>query len=322
MVQPLFFRKKKMPVYITKDNPEKERLVRKAFSFWRPSIDVEKIIFLPGGSNSIVVRAGDFVCRFPQTETAFMAMRREAVVTEILKQNFPLFSETTEVSVVEQTEDDFPEFSCHRYIPGRIIDNRRGETEFNMPYNHLTARQKKRLAERTAAFLAGLHSIPTELFQDLPPLSNEQNWDFTGRVNVRLSRELLLKATNGRVDLKEFETECSQNAVFCHNDLSGSNLLVDLNKKDVLAGVIDFGDAGVFPQTNEFIPLYKIGRDFVCQTVEEYNKISPIPVDMREIDYKFLCFIGFFLEQQKKPSFFTTALIQDFVQSLSYTHLM
>ena len=306
-----------MPVYITRDNPEKERLIKKALLLWRPSIDMEKIIFLPGGSSSVAVRAGVFVCRFPQTAEALAAIRIEAELTGILNKNLSEASrrKMAEVSIAENSDENVLSFSYHRYIKGKIMDNIRGETEFNTCYARLNPKQKRRLALEIALFFIDLHTLPITLFQRTSLSENRQDWDFTRKINKEKSRNLLLKHSDGKLDLNEFKTEVSDDIVFCHNDLSGSNLLIDLNDENILKGVIDFGNSGLFPRTNEFIPLYKIGRELVVQTVGFYNQYSRKPVSMREIDYKFLCFVCFLLEQQKKPSFFTTALIKDFVQS-------
>ena len=151
--------------WISKNTPEKEALIRNVLSSWNPSIDLKDMVLLPGGSNSTAVRAGETVYRFPQTEEAFLSMQQEAILIRILNQHFPdaLRSEIAEVFIVD--EDNFPSFSYHRYISGKIMDNIRGETEFNTCYFHLPPEDQDRLARETAAFLAGLHSVKTDLFQ-------------------------------------------------------------------------------------------------------------------------------------------------------------
>jgi len=301
---------------IAENTPDKELLMRKAILSWNPSIDLKNTVILPGGSNSTAVRAGETVYRFPQTKEAFAAMRQEANLTKVLRDSLSetFRSKIAEVFIVDQSKDILSAFSYHRYIPGKIMDNRRGETEFNTCYAHLNLERQDRLARETAAFLAELHSVPLKAFQKIS-LKAGQDWDFTNRINIECCRELLLKHSHNRIDLNDFKMNCSRDFVFCHNDLSGSNILIDPEKESILTGIIDFANAGFYPRTNEFVPLYKIGRDFVCRIVKYYNRFSNVSVDMRETDYKLLCFICFLLEKQKKPSFFITALIKDFIQS-------
>ncbi|MBR1778092.1 MAG: aminoglycoside phosphotransferase family protein [Alphaproteobacteria bacterium] len=308
-----------MPFWITKDTPDKERIIREVLLFWNPSLELTEITFLPAGSNSAVFRGNSFIFRFPLTQSSFHAMKRDSLISELLHTHGSLEvrSKTAPVFIVDSEEKRFPyfiKFSYHKYINGKIMDNRRGKTDFSVCYFHLSRKQQERLAEKIAQFLADLHSIPQNVFQTVLPALTDQNWDFTKRIDEKLSRRLLLEATSGQLDLKEFKTECAQDFVFCHNDLSGSNLLIDLKKKDILQGIIDFGAAGIFPKTNEFVPFYKVGRHFARQIVKAYNTVSQMPVRIREIDYKFLCFIGFLLEQQKKPSDFITALIKNFIE--------
>ena len=92
-------------------------------------------------------------------------------------------------------------------------------------------------------------------------------------------------------------------------------MIVRPEGKNVLAGIIDFANAGLYPRTNEFIPLYKIGRDLASRVVGYYNRMSDSPVDMRRIDYQFLSFVCFLAEQQEKPSRFATAFLDDFIKS-------
>lgn len=297
----------------TKDTQEKEILIRNALAAWDACIDFENVSFLTGGSCSIAVRAGEFVFRFPLTKSVFEAMRREADLTEALNKHLSSVA-ASKVPVVRCAEPDGCVcFSYHRYIHGKIMDNIRGETAFNTCYCNLTEKQRDCLAQEIASFLSELHSLSAARFSK--EWFSESDWDFTEKIDEEKSREMLLRQSGGLLDLNDFKTPMSRDIVLCHNDLSGSNLLVLPENESILSGVIDFANANLCSAANDFMPMYKIGRDLVCRVIRFYNQCSKKSVDMRELDYRFLCFVCFLLEQQKKPSFFITALIENFLKS-------
>lgn len=297
------------------ETSDKKEMILKALFLWNPRINLKEVTFLPGGSNSIAVRAGDQVYRFPLTAEAFAAMRREAILTEILSNEMTSEARSGIARVFIVEEENGLSFSYHRYINGKIMDTVRGETEFNTCYAGLNVEQRSGLAQEIALFFADLHSLSANIFPKEFLSDTVSEWDFTQKTDEEQSRELLLRYSGGKLDLNVFKTEISEDVAFCHNDLSGSNLLIDLESENLLAGIIDFANSGFRPRTDEFIPLYKIGRDLAVRVIGYYNQQVQNPVRMAEIDYKFLCFVAFLLEHQKKPSFFVTALIEDFVQS-------
>ena len=83
----------------------------------------------------------------------------------------------------------------------------------------------------------------------------------------------------------------------CHNDLSWSNILLNPEEEDVLAGIIDFGNTVVMPKYQDFFPLYKISRKLAIDTLKEYNKITSSPIEQKQIDFMALSYIGLGLAQ-------------------------
>lgn len=69
----------------------------------------------------------------------------------------------------------------------------------------------------------------------------------------------------------------------CHNDLSWSNILLNPEEEDVLAGIIDFGNTVVMPKYQDFFPLYKISRKLAIDTMKEYNKITSSPIEQKQM---------------------------------------
>ena len=101
----------------------------------------------------------------------------------------------------------------------------------------------------------------------------------------------------------------------CHNDLSGSNLLLNTEKDNVLSGIIDFGNTVVMPKYQDFFPLYKIARKLAIDTLAEYNKITSYPIEQRQIDFMVLSYIGFGLAQSKDGSSpYFLKLLQPFLE--------
>ena len=101
----------------------------------------------------------------------------------------------------------------------------------------------------------------------------------------------------------------------CHNDLSGSNLLLNLNKDDVLEGIIDFANAMVIPKYLDFIPLYKMKRRLAVNVLEKYNAIADNKIEQTQLDYTILSYIGFGLSKTKEaPSPYFLKLLKWFLE--------
>lgn len=97
--------------------------------------------------------------------------------------------------------------------------------------------------------------------------------------------------------------------------MSGSNLLLNTEKDNVLSGIIDFGNTVVMPKYQDFFPLYKIARKLAIDTLAEYNKITSYPIEQRQIDFMALSYIGFGLAQSKDGSSpYFLKLLQPFLE--------
>ena len=75
-----------------------------------------------------------------------------------------------------------------------------------------------------------------------------------------------------KIDLDYYKpTLPNTDKALCHNDLSGSNLLLNPESDDILAGIIDFGNVVVMPKYQDFFPLYKVDRKLAIDTLTEYT---------------------------------------------------
>ena len=134
------------------------------------------------------------------------------------------------------------------------------------------------------------------------------NWDVTLRedFDYTSTREVLLPY---KIDLDTYKSSHpNMEKALCHNDLSGSNLLLNPEDDDVLVGIIDFGNVIVMPKYQDFFPLYKIDRKLAVETLAEYNKLTTSKIEQKQIDFLALCYIGHGLAQNKTSSYFMKLL--------------
>ena len=233
----------------------------------------------------------------------------------------------TDVRLVDDGDDGsghYTRFAYHRFIGGRIMDNNRGETAYNTSFYHLDEERTESLARRIAGFFVELHAVPADEIAEINGLMPEKrdNWNYAARIDFDydLSRSLLLKYSKGLIDMDDFKTGFTDDVCFCHNDLSGSNILIDKDRTEVLSGIIDFGNANIAPRTDDFVPFYKVGRNLARRVIRHYNKLSDSPVSIREIDYKALSFIGYLMcfryRRNEEPLEFSRAMTEHFANDI------
>lgn len=289
----------------------------------------DKLERLPGGSKSAAVKAGGYVFRFPLSHEAFQSQQRESFISRLLKRYIsPAFQRgITDVRFVDSGDDGaghYARFAYHRFIDGRIMDNNRGETAYNASFYGLDETRKEKLACRIAEFLTELHAVPINEIAYVNGLipGRGDDWNYSERIDFDydLSRRLILKYSKGIIDMDDFKTGFAEDICFCHNDLSGSNILIDKAGAEVLSGIIDFGNADVAPRTNDFIPFYKVGRTLARRVIGHYNKVSGSEVSICETDYKALSFAGSLMcsryKQKEEPLRFSQAIIEHFAEDL------
>lgn len=285
---------------------------------------------LPGGSKSVAIRLGEYVFRFPLSHEAFQSQKRECFISGLLKRYIsPAFrTGITDVRLSDDGDDGsghYTRFAYHRFIGGRIMDNNRGETAYNTSFYHLDEERKESLARRIAGFFVELHAVPADEIAEINGLMPEKrdDWNYAARIDFDydLSRRLLLKYSKGLIDMDDFKTGFTEDVCFCHNDLSGSNILIDKDRTEVLSGIIDFGNAHIAPRTDDFVPFYKVGRNLARRVIRHYNKLSGSPVSIREIDYKALSFIGYLIcsrcRRNEEPLEFSRAMTEHFANDIT-----
>ena len=159
-----------------------------------------------------------------------------------------------------------------------------------------------------------MHQINCAKLNIPEPTEAIDNWDVTLRDDFDYTKvkEALLQHN---IDLNDYKPTLQNiDKALCHNDLSGSNLLLNPESDDILSGIIDFGNAVVMPKYLDFFPLYKINRKLAIDTLTEYNKLTTSKIEQKQTDFTALCYIGYGLALNKgNPSPYFLKLLKLFL---------
>ena len=303
--------------YLTQQNADDIGFIKNILFNSKLSHLVEEPVRLIGGSKSFAYQVNDYVVRFPKDEIVWQSQQQEAKISELLQTNLPDKWKNKVTNVVCCSTQEYP-FAYHKMIKGKICDNIRGKTDYSVCYANLSEHQKKLLAQDIAEFLVVLHSIPTDITNPMA-----ENWNFTGKADFdyELCKSVLLKYSNNKINLDDFKSDIANNdIVFAHNDMSGSNIVLDEQKENVLQGVLDFGNAGIMPRINEFFPYYKIERQLARYIISAYNEISDTKINQTQVDYIVLVYLGYLMYNQEKQgkavSGFPLTILNGFIKNL------
>lgn len=271
---------------------------------------IQNIIHLPSGSRSFAYYADDYIVRFPKAEIIWQTMEREK---EIIDTVYPFLMPYFEGKIhkIELVKGDYP-FSISKRFYGKICDGR-PENDYAVLYQNLKPLQKQKLAHDLAMFFHLMHQINYTKLNIPEPTEAIDNWDVTLKEDFVYDkvREALLPH---KIDLDDYKlTSPNIDEALCHNDLSGSNLLLNPESDDILAGIIDFGNVVVMPKYQDFYPLYKISRKLAADVLNEYNKFTTSEIEQKQTDFMALCYIGYGLALNKdNPSPYFLRLLKLF----------
>lgn len=298
-------------LYLTQENADSLDFIKQILSK-SGFLNIQNIIRLQSGSRSVAYYADDYIVRFPKAEIIWQTMKREKNVIDMVYPHLvPTFA--NKIHKIDLIECEYP-FSVSKRFYGKICDGR-PESEYATLYQNLTVTQQKKLAYDLAVFFNLMHQIDYKNLNIPEPNEAIDNWDVTSRndFDLKKAQETLLPY---RINLNNYKsTHLNISKALCHNDLSGSNLLLNTEKDNVLSGIIDFGNTVVMPKYQDFFPLYKIARKLAIDTLAEYNKITSYPIEQRQIDFMVLSYIGFGLAQSKDGSSpYFLKLLQPFLE--------
>ncbi len=298
-------------LYLTQENADSLDFIKQILSK-SGFPNIQNIIRLQSGSRSIAYYADDYIVRFPKAEIIWQTMKREKNVIDMVYPHLvPTFA--NKIHKIDLIECEYP-FSVSKRFYGKICDGR-PESEYATLYQNLTVTQQKKLAYDLAVFFNLMHQIDYKNLNIPEPNEAIDNWDVTSRndFDLKKAQETLLPY---KINLNNYKSaHLNISKALCHNDLSGSNLLLNTEKDNVLSGIIDFGNTVVMPKYQDFFPLYKIARKLAIDTLAEYNKITSYPIEQRQIDFMVLSYIGFGLAQSKDGSSpYFLKLLQPFLE--------
>ena len=298
-------------LYLTQENADSLDFIKQILSK-SGFPNIQNIIRLQSGSRSVAYYADDYIVRFPKAEIIWQTMKREKNVIDMVYPHLvPTFA--NKIHKIDLIECEYPFFVSKRFY-GKICDGR-PESEYATLYQNLTVTQQKKLAYDLAVFFNLMHQIDYKNLNIPEPNEAIDNWDVTSRndFDLKKAQETLLPY---KINLNNYKSaHLNISKALCHNDLSGSNLLLNTEKDNVLSGIIDFGNTVVMPKYQDFFPLYKIARKLAIDTLAEYNKITSYPVEQRQIDFMVLSYIGFGLAQSKDGSSpYFLKLLQPFLE--------
>ena len=221
--------------YLTKEKAQDLNLIKEIISKAGYKGEVSAMV---GGSKSFAFAVGDEVVRFPKAEIVWQTMQRE---NQILSEIWPLISDKfkSKIHPINLVEGEYP-FSVVRRFVGKICDNRDDEVNA-VKIQNLPKDKQENLAQTLAEFFAMMHKIDyTKLH--IPPINETiDNWDVSKQADFDYAkaREALKKVSS--FDLADYQCN-HKNETFslCHNDLSGSNMVINPKKEDILVGINEF----------------------------------------------------------------------------------
>lgn len=284
--------------FLTKENADNLDLIRKILADSGFS-EIKNITRLQSGSRSVAYYADDYIVRFPKAEIIWQTMQREKmIINAIYPHLMPYFER--KIHKIELIDGTYP-FSVSKRLYGKICDGR-PESEYAVLYQNIIPERQLKLAQDLAMFFHSMHQIDYTKFNIPEPTEAIDNWDVSTREDFDYAsvREALLPH---KIDLNDYKiTSPNVEQALCHNDLSGSNLLINPESDDILAGIIDFGNVVIMPKYQDFFPLYKIDRKLAIDTLTEYNKLTTSKIEQKQLDYMALCYIGYGLYKTKDNS--------------------
>jgi len=259
--------------------------------------DIHGIVRLQSGSRSVAYLADEYIVRFPKAAIIWQTMEREkSVIDMVYPYLMPHFE--GKIHQIELFEGAYP-FSISKRFYGKICDGR-PESDYAILYQNITPEQQLKLAQDLAVFLHLMHRINYTKLNIPEPTEAVDNWDVAQKYDFDYMRVRGALLPHG-INLDEYKpTSPNTCKALCHNDLSGSNLLLSSESNDILAGIIDFGNTIVMPKYQDFFPLYKINRQLAVDTLNEYNKLTASKIEQKQTDFMTLCYIGYGLAQNKE----------------------
>lgn len=297
--------------FLTPDDADNFDLIRKILAE-SGFVDIKSVVRLQSGSRSVAYLADEYIVRFPKAAVIWQTMGREKAVIDVVYPYLMSYFEG-KIHKIELVDGVYP-FSISKRFYGKICDGR-PESDYAVLYQNIKPERQLKLAQDLAMFFHLMHRIDYNTLNIPEPTEAIDNWDVAQRNDFDYARVRETLLPYG-IDLDDYKpTLPNSDKALCHNDLSGSNLLLNPESDDILAGIIDFGNAIVMPKYQDFFPLYKINRKLATDVLNEYNKLPSSTIEQKQTDFMALCYIGYGLAQTKdNPSPYFMKLLKPFLE--------
>jgi aminoglycoside phosphotransferase (APT) family kinase protein len=265
------------------------------------------------GGSSFALRCIDtdgteYAVRFPNTEPILNKILQESEMLQFL--NTQHISEQSGLAIPEThyTPHDTYPFIWHQAIVGQTL----------LPHNYheLNETQKSNLAKKIAVFMHAMHTCK------LPNTSGKSTTDFVIAQMKVHDLDTLGKKIPAPIlqKYKALNLNTNYPERLCHFDLHGRNMALNPKTKDLI-GIFDFGDTSVRPCFLDFYKLSFIHRDLTRRVIEEYNKISDIKIDIRDVDLAYLSAIAYRYPHSQNDGILNKSL-ENFVQDITSTNTL
>lgn len=244
-----------------------------------PALQITSAEPITGGQYNVVLRVnGDLIVRFPRFPGGAAALRREAAILDAIRPHVGL---------------PIPDFAYRRLDPSHgdalFVGYRRLPGE---PFRHdlaatLDEGTRARVATQLARFLRALHAIPRRgaIGAALPVACGSAAPDWRGGWRDLYARIRAVVFPRVAADVRAriaslFSPFLADDANFAfapaliHGDFGTGNILFDCGAGKI-AGIIDFGSAGLGDPAYDLAVLLTYGESFAQHALAAYPALRP-----------------------------------------------
>lgn len=248
---------------------------QKALLRYRPSLAGSPVHVIETGWDCLVIDAGRLIFKFPRDDTALARLR-----TEALSLRFAAAYSCVPIPDLNLVED--PQlareggpalFSVHETIVGSSLEP--------ADYAAMGLAERERIAGEIAATMVAFHRADPAAAREYG-VPSAPVWP-----SVSALRTAADTYCDGQIAalahavLCQWQASGEDHIVFGHFDTHGWNMA--LSEDGTLAGLFDFGHAGVGPLHRDLSYPAFVGADFACRVAAQYATASGRAVDVQKI---------------------------------------
>ncbi len=218
----------------------------------------------------VVDVGGEWTYKFPASEEAWQALRREAQLLKLLQTSLL-------VTVPHYVLNETPPYAYYQPINGLTLTR--------TMYRGLSTRRKATLINDLTLFLLSMHTTPTTWVQSrgLPLWEPTSDWitALGKEIKVQINDEALTSFFDGVVAQYRSRNRTSCKLVISHGRLE-TNLHVE-GTTGKLVGISGFDSAVLSTRTLDFDALFSIDEELARSVMVEYCRSLRIPEFFEEL---------------------------------------